>query len=287
MKSWYYADHGQLYGPFQDNDLRELIKGSLLTPDTLVWNDGPGNAERGWVRAAESELSALFNEYEPGQRQFDREEKPRVSQTPPSSANQSNFNEYEPEQRRFDWVFRHKICSGKQSIALVFAVIGIAAWMLSSVASYENNGAGNTSASRENAAQSTPVVPKPAGTLPDAKPAKPSGSTPAQSVDSTYQAIFDQYSKKIRAATPKLINEYKAEAAKNSGGLMGLAQISMAKVSKLAEISTEGISEMAKIMMGTGMGKYEVYEAWSGKLMDVYTEEAEKITDAYMASASF
>jgi hypothetical protein len=44
---------------------------------------------------------------------------------------------------------------------------------------------------------------------------------------------------------------------------------------------------MAKIMMGTGTGKYDVYEAWGGKLMDVYTEEAEKITDAYMASVSF
>jgi hypothetical protein len=120
-----------------------------------------------------------------------------------------------------------------------------------------------------------------------AKPTKPSGSTPAQSVDSAYQAILDEYSKKIRVATPKLINEYRAEAAKNSDGLMGLAQISMTKVSKLAAISTEGVSEMAKIMLSSGTWKYEAYEAWSKKLMDVYTEEAQKITDAYMASVSF
>jgi hypothetical protein len=121
-----------------------------------------------------------------------------------------------------------------------------------------------------------------------AKPAKPSGSSaPAQSVDSAYQAIFDEYSKKIRTATPRLIDEYNSEAAQNTDGLQGLAGISMAKVSKLAEISNEGVSEMAKIMISAGTGKYEAYEAWSMKLMDVYTEEAQKITDAYMASVSF
>jgi hypothetical protein len=120
-----------------------------------------------------------------------------------------------------------------------------------------------------------------------AKPAKPSGSTPVQSADSAYQAILDEYSKKLRAATPRLINEYKAEAARNTGGLMGLAGISMSKVSKLAAISTEGVSEMAKIMMSTGTGNYDVYEKWAGKLMEVYEKEAEKITDVYMSSASF
>jgi hypothetical protein len=123
-------------------------------------------------------------------------------------------------------------------------------------------------------------------TISDTKSEKPSGSTRVQSVDSAYQAVLDEYSKKIRAATPRLINEYKAEAAKNSDGLMGLAQISMAKVFELAEISNEGVSKMAEIMMSNGLGKYEVYEAWSEKLMDVYTEEGEKITDVYMSSAS-
>jgi hypothetical protein len=113
------------------------------------------------------------------------------------------------------------------------------------------------------------------------------GSTSVQSIDSAYQAILDEYSKKIRTVTPRLIDEYRAEAAKNSAGLMGLAQISMTKVSKLAEISNEGISKMAEIMMSTGMGKYEVYEAWSEKLMGVYTKEAEKITDTYHYNEDF
>jgi hypothetical protein len=64
MRSWYYANNGQPCGPFQDNDMRELIKDGLLPPDTLVWNDENGNGGRGWVSAAETELSELFNEWQ-------------------------------------------------------------------------------------------------------------------------------------------------------------------------------------------------------------------------------
>ena len=66
----------------------------------------------------------------------------------------------------------------------------------------------------------------------------------------------------------------------------GLAKISNDKISKLAEISNEGVGEMAKVMYKTGSGKYSEYEAWAGKLTDVYMSEAGKITDAYMNSAT-
>ena len=101
----------------------------------------------------------------------------------------------------------------------------------------------------------------------------------------SYQEILDDYTVKIQEAVPGLIEEYNAEAAKNSDGLQGLATICNAKVSKLAEISNDGISEMAEFYYEHGSGSYEEYEEWAGKIMDIYMEEASKIQDAYMESA--
>lgn len=73
-----------------------------------------------------------------------------------------------------------------------------------------------------------------------------------------------------------MIEEYKAETAENKGGLEGLAEISIAKISKLAEIQTEGTEKMAEFMTTNGSGKYDEYEEWDGKLYSVYEEEAKK-----------
>jgi hypothetical protein len=82
-----------------------------------VWNDGPGDAERGWVRAAETELSALFND-----------NRRQVSRTLPSSIYQSNFSEYKPEQRQFKREEKTKFLYVKYYVAiLLFVVIVIAA----------------------------------------------------------------------------------------------------------------------------------------------------------------
>ena len=107
----------------------------------------------------------------------------------------------------------------------------------------------------------------------------------AQSAEEAYQEILTEYSEKLRAATPGLIEEYKAEAANNTAGLDGLAEISNEKIGKLAEISNDGVEKMAGVMYTTGSGSYDDYEAWAKKLMDVYTEEAGKISDAYIDSA--
>lgn len=100
-----------------------------------------------------------------------------------------------------------------------------------------------------------------------------------------YEGIYNEYAKKIRDAAPTLVEEYKEEAAKNSGGLDGLATICNEKIEKLAEISNEGVEKMAEYMMTKGSGKYDEYSEWSGKLMQVYMEESQKITEAYMSSA--
>lgn len=105
-----------------------------------------------------------------------------------------------------------------------------------------------------------------------------------QSTGGGYQAILDEYSEKLRAATPGLIEEYKAEAAQNSGGLQGLATIATNKTTVLAGITTQGTQKMADEYLYHGSGDYNEYEAWAGKLNDVYMEESGKINDVYMHS---
>ena len=101
----------------------------------------------------------------------------------------------------------------------------------------------------------------------------------------SYQEVLDVYTVKLQEATPGLIEEYNAEATENTGGLEGLATICNEKVSALAEISMEGIQEMANIYLHVGDGTDDEYQEWSGKLQDVYLTEAAKIQEAYMQSA--
>ncbi len=105
----------------------------------------------------------------------------------------------------------------------------------------------------------------------------------AESKAAGYEAIYNEYSQKIKDATPGLVSEYNQEAARNTDGINGLATICNDKIGKLAEISNDGVSKMASYMMKHG-GSYSDYESWANKLYDVYNTEAGKITDAYMAS---
>ena len=101
----------------------------------------------------------------------------------------------------------------------------------------------------------------------------------------TYEMILNEYTEKIKEATPKLVEEYNAESAEISTDLEALAELSNSKVSKLAEISNEGISKMAELQLKNG-SEYSEYEEWAKKLSDVYTEYGKQITDAYTSSAS-
>ena len=100
----------------------------------------------------------------------------------------------------------------------------------------------------------------------------------------SYQTILDDYTIKLKKATPELVQEYINKAAKNTGGITELATICNDKISELAKISNDGIGEMASLMWDNG-SDYSEYEEWAGKLQEVYMDEASKITDAYMESA--
>lgn len=108
-------------------------------------------------------------------------------------------------------------------------------------------------------------------------------SSSASQASSTYETILDEYSKKLRAATPGLVAEYNSEAAHHTGDIAALAEISTKIIGNLASISAEGTEKMAEIMLYSG-DSYGTYEEWATKLNDVYMEEASKITDAYMKS---
>ena len=101
----------------------------------------------------------------------------------------------------------------------------------------------------------------------------------------SYEEVLEEYSKKLREATPILIEEYKEAAKNNQDGLNGLAALCNEKVSELAVISNEGIEEMATLYFTKGSGSYEDYMDWAGKLQEVYMEEAAKIQEVYMDSA--
>ena len=102
----------------------------------------------------------------------------------------------------------------------------------------------------------------------------------------SYEEILTEYTKKLKDATPILIEEYNEAAKDNQDGLMGLATLCNEKVSELAVISNEGIQEMAEFYFKKGSGAYSEYSEWASKLQDVYMEEASKIQDVYMDSAT-
>lgn len=142
----------------------------------------------------------------------------------------------------------------------------------------------------KNSAEKTSTSSKEATSTSDKTSEKASSESQApkeesKSADEQYQAILDEYTQKIKEAAPKLVDEYNAEYPNNQNGVEGLAELSNDKISELAEISNEGIQEMANVHLTSGSGKYEDYEDWATKLTDVYMEQAELITDAYMTSA--
>lgn len=100
----------------------------------------------------------------------------------------------------------------------------------------------------------------------------------------TYQDILDEYSQKLKDATPGIVEEYNTEAEALDGDLTALADLSTKKVEKLAEISVEGTEKMAELKLKNG-DTDEVYNEWAEKLNAVYQDQAQQITDAYMDSA--
>lgn len=95
-----------------------------------------------------------------------------------------------------------------------------------------------------------------------------------------YQEILDEYTDKLRNATPLLINEYEQESKNSSNDIYSLATIMRNKAEQLAKISNEGTQKMAEYYHKIS-GDYSEYEEWTKKLYSVYEEEYQKIYAEY------
>jgi hypothetical protein len=60
MKAWYCVIGAEAKGPFEQGVLRQMIEEETISLSTLVWNDSPEFAGRGWVKASDTELLMLF-----------------------------------------------------------------------------------------------------------------------------------------------------------------------------------------------------------------------------------
>lgn len=104
------------------------------------------------------------------------------------------------------------------------------------------------------------------------------------STDSSYESILADYSARMAAAAPGLVAEYNAEYSAYPT-IDGRAELSHAKIEKLAAIESEGTEKMAEHHFAAG-DSYSTYQSWALKLYNVYEQYAQQITDAYMASCS-
>ena len=102
---------------------------------------------------------------------------------------------------------------------------------------------------------------------------------------SSYQSILDTYTEKMEKAVPGLVSQYRSEAS-GVTDIGKLAEICNNKIGKLAGICNEGVGKMAELMNSRG-DSYSTYESWAGKLMDNYSDIAQEIQDAYLASAMY
>ena len=95
----------------------------------------------------------------------------------------------------------------------------------------------------------------------------------------SYKSIFDEYSAKLKAATPKLIKELHEEAEVNELGIWGLSLVLKQKTDSLSQIYFEGAAKMAKGLYEQGFGKENEYSDYLQKLEDIWDKEMQKIQD--------
>lgn len=55
--SWFYEQNGQRLGPVSESTLISMIRGAVVSRDSLVWRDGLA----GWARLGETELKGHFD----------------------------------------------------------------------------------------------------------------------------------------------------------------------------------------------------------------------------------
>jgi hypothetical protein len=55
---WHCFVNGAVCGPYQEEQIAEMLRSGHISGDTLVWSGDPGNVERGWIKVAETSITA-------------------------------------------------------------------------------------------------------------------------------------------------------------------------------------------------------------------------------------
>ena len=71
--------------------------------------------------------------------------------------------------------------------------------------------------------------------------------------------------KKLKDATPGIVEEFKTEAEAKKSDINALAELSNSKIEKLAEICNEGVEKMAELKLKNGDDD-TTYTDWAKKL---------------------
>ena len=98
------------------------------------------------------------------------------------------------------------------------------------------------------------------------------------------QAVVDSYSAQMRAATPRLMEEFKAETEGESDGRV-LAHVCNEKIGELAGLCNDGMRELWDLLyvyhIDPAHPDYEDYTEYEFRLNLVYEDGAEEISSLY------
>ena len=121
------------------------------------------------------------------------------------------------------------------------------------------------------------------GSQPAQQPTNTTEEKSTSSSRSSYEQIYNEYSQKLADYYNTAKGELQSEA---SGGksIDALATSCSNKVSRLAEISTEGVNKMADLCVKRG-GSSSEYMNYGTKLESVYMDYGTKLESVYMSGA--
>lgn len=115
------------------------------------------------------------------------------------------------------------------------------------------------------------------------QPSSDTGSQATTSSESSYEQIYNEYSQKLADYYSTAKGELQSEASSGKS-IDALATSCSNKVSRLAEISTEGVNKMADLCVKRG-GSASEYMNYGTKLEGVYMDYGTKLESVYMSGA--
>ena len=101
-------------------------------------------------------------------------------------------------------------------------------------------------------------------------------TNPPTNLSKEYEAIYNDYSDRLKKATPRLIDEYKAEIKTNPD----IEKVKEKKIDALSAIAEEGTAKMDKLYQDKDGELLELGE-WVGKLGVVYAQELVKLNRGF------